>query len=115
MTSTRKRYHYVTQKQPLSGIKGTEFLKTTEEQESIGPSTDFEQLLIAAMVIHFILHGIEVNAENVCKAYSDVNQLAGLFPFVELPILKRTIQFFRKYLKRIMDLFTQFGFLSGPM
>jgi len=75
-------------------------MKEMDEHESIRQATIFEHLLITAIVIHFVVNGIEVSPENTCKAHPDVNTLADLFPFVEIPIFKRTNQYFSQYLLR---------------
>ena len=89
MRSTRKRDSYTTQKQPLSGRKGTQFLKTVDEHESIGQTAVFERLLIAAILIHFI-NGIEVTPESVCEAYSGIKHLVNSFSLVEFPSFIRS-------------------------
>ncbi len=107
----RKRYSYSTQKQPLCGRKGTKFLKAVDEHESVGQTAVFEKLLIAAILINFIVNGIEVTPENACKSYSYINRLVNSFSFVEFPLFIRTKDFFARYLlrfKKIMKLFTTF-------
>jgi hypothetical protein len=111
--SRRQRASYSTQKQPLSGRKGKDFLKVVNEDESLGKTTEFERFLIAAMLIHFIVNGIEVSPENVHKAYSDINRLVQSFAYVEFPLFKRSIQFFSRYLSRFNKLIQLFMLANG--
>ena len=93
--STRKRDTYSTQKQPLSGKKGTEFMKMVGEYTSTGQASMFEHLL-TAVVIHFLVNGIEVTPESQAKAYSCIKLLADTFTFVDFLLFKRSVLFFSR-------------------
>ena len=108
--STRERESYSSQKQPLAGRKGSRFLKMADETESIGQTTSFERLLLAAIVVHLMAKGICPTSQNMCKAYNVIYRITSMFPFLELPLFKRSLQLFSSYIltvQKTIELFSQ--------
>ena len=71
-------------------------MKVVGEYTSTGQASMFEHLLITAVVIHFLVNGIEVTLENQAKAYSCIKLLADTFTFVDLLLFKRSVRFFSR-------------------
>ena len=69
-----------------------------DETESIGQSTSFERLLLAAIVVHLMAKGICPTSQNMCKAYNVIYRITSMFPFLELPLFKRSLQLFSSYI-----------------
>jgi hypothetical protein len=105
-STTRRREKYDTQRQPLCGRKGSDFLQAANEQESIGHTTVFERLLVMAIVVFFMQSGIDIDtkAERVYQAYCEVIGVSKMCTFVELPLFKRNQQYLARYLQKISKL-----------
>lgn len=106
--TTRRRQLYQTQKQSLSGIRGTNFLKSINEKETIGHTSVLEGLLIMGTVVYFMMSGIELNIEKFYQAYNEVIDVSSLCPFVTLPIFRRSKQYIARYLNNITKVITLF-------
>ena len=70
-------------------------MKMVGEYTSTGQASMFEHLL-AAVVIHFLVNGIEVTPESQAKAYSCIKLLADTFTFVDFLLFKRLVLFFSR-------------------
>ena len=88
---TRRRACFNTQKQPLSGSKGSDFLEMIGEQEKIGHTTMLERLLITVILIHFMVNGMDTSSDNIFKAYSTICKLVSLFLLWSYLSLKEAI------------------------
>lgn len=110
-SSTRERVSYSTQKQPLAGRKGSQFLKIANERQSDGQTSSLEQLLLAVILVHFMAKGIRPKSENMFTAHSIIYDIIGkLFPLIDIPIFKRSSQFFTRYMQTVqkkIELFSQ--------
>ena len=103
-STTRKRESYETQKQALSGRKGSDFLKSVNEQESVGHTTDIEKLIFTAIIIHFLHCGIDVSTEKVHSALSQIVDTSKVCTFIVIPIYKRSQRYIAHYLRGIEQL-----------
>ena len=106
--TTRVRKSYDNQKQPLCGRKGTTFLHSVNEQETVGHATQFEKLLFSALIIYFVLFGIDVTAETIYQAYCTILEATKLCCFVDLPLFQRSQQFITRYMRNIEKIITLF-------
>lgn len=92
----------------MSGIRGTNFLKSINEKETIGHTSVLEGLLIMGTVVYFMMSGIELNIEKFYQAYNEVIDVSSLYPFVTLPIFRRSKQYIARYLNNITKVITLF-------
>ncbi len=107
-STTRRRESYATQKQSLCGNRGSDFLKAMHEQETVGHTSIVEGLLFTAIVVFFMISGIELSIEKFYQAYCEVIDVTPLYYFVDLPIFKRSQQYVARYLKNITKVMTLF-------
>ena len=68
----RRRTPYENQKQPLRGRSIVKFMAEKKEVQNEG---QLESLLLKMMIIHFILHGLDVTAQNLLNAYNKIRHL----------------------------------------
>ena len=100
-STTRRRQSYDTQQHPLRGRPCDEFMADTGQTTTDGNLTSFEILLLKSIVIHFILHGLELSVENIFNVYKRIFCISVGYDSVVFPIFERSRQYIQRFLAKM--------------
>ncbi len=100
-SSSRRRQSYDSQRQPLQGKSGNDFLLEVGEPSTDGHLTTLEVVLLKTIIIYFILHGFQVSAKNVFSAYKQVFKVTQHIDLLTFPLLYRNLQCVERFLSKV--------------
>ena len=99
--TTRRQESYDTQKQPLRGRCGSAFLSAKGEVQDAGKHMQLEALLFRGIILHFIMHGVDVTAQNVEHAYSVIRHVCDHCGSMQFPLFNLSIANVQHYLPKV--------------
>ena len=109
-STSRRRQLHDAQRQPLCGQASTDFMRKRNEKMIKGGMTMMEVLVLKTILVHFILNGFTVTANNVLSAYDKVLEIADqstTIDFTMYALTEAKIQQFLKNIGILLELFRQ--------
>lgn len=100
-SKTRRRAFYDTQRQPLCGHPTDLFMQKKGESSLHGHLTLLEVMVLKALAVYFILHGLAITTDNILYAYTQVLRLAQLTDIVDFTLSNLDKEKIKKFLQKL--------------